>query len=66
MQYGMRYLLKGIFNVAIGELDKDGNDPPRREPDAAGKAKLEACASLSGLAEAWKALTAAQRKTLPT
>lgn len=26
-QYGMRYLLKGIFNVAIGENDRDGNDP---------------------------------------
>src|SRR5690606_9401338 len=25
MQYGMRYLLKGIFNVAIGEDDTDGN-----------------------------------------
>lgn len=24
--YGMRYLLKGIFNVAVGEDDKDGND----------------------------------------
>jgi len=24
--YGMRYLLKGIFNVAIGEEDQDGND----------------------------------------
>lgn len=28
MSYGMRYLLKGIFNVAIGEEDKDGNAPP--------------------------------------
>jgi hypothetical protein len=27
MSYGMRYLLKGIFNVAIGEDDTDGNDP---------------------------------------
>lgn len=27
-QYGMRYLLKGIFNVAIGEDDRDGNDEP--------------------------------------
>jgi hypothetical protein len=29
-QYGMRYLLKGIFNVAIGEEDTDGNQqkPP--------------------------------------
>lgn len=25
--YGARYLLKGIFNVAVGEDDKDGNDP---------------------------------------
>jgi hypothetical protein len=25
--YGARYLLKGIFNVAIGEDDRDGNDP---------------------------------------
>lgn len=24
--YAMRYLLKGIFNVAVGENDKDGND----------------------------------------
>jgi hypothetical protein len=28
-QYGMRYLLKGIFNVAIGEDDKDGNQPEK-------------------------------------
>lgn len=26
--YGMRYLLKGIFNVAVGEDDRDGNAPP--------------------------------------
>jgi len=25
--YGARYLLKGIFNVAVGEDDRDGNDP---------------------------------------
>ena len=25
MSYGMRYLLKGIFNVAVGEEDDDGN-----------------------------------------
>jgi hypothetical protein len=29
MQYGMRYLLKGIFNIAIGDLDNDGNGPTR-------------------------------------
>lgn len=27
MSYGMRYLLKLIFNIAIGEDDTDGNDP---------------------------------------
>lgn len=27
MSYGMRYLLKGIFNVAVGEDDRDGNVP---------------------------------------
>jgi hypothetical protein len=47
MQYGMRYLLKGIFNVAIGDLDNDGNQPKgAAEPDEEGKAKLEACGSL--------------------
>lgn len=30
--YGMRYLLKGIFNVAIGEDDDDGNSGPRAVP----------------------------------
>lgn len=29
MSYGMRYLLKGIFNVAIGEEDNDGNSTDR-------------------------------------
>jgi hypothetical protein len=27
MSYGMRYLLKMIFNIAVGEDDTDGNDP---------------------------------------
>lgn len=25
--YGMRYLLKGIFNIAVGDDDEDGNEP---------------------------------------
>lgn len=29
--YGMRYLLKGIFNVAVGEDDTDGNTPPAHD-----------------------------------
>jgi hypothetical protein len=43
-QYGMRYLLKGIFNVAIGEEDKDGNaDEPTisEEQEANIKALME-------------------------
>lgn len=31
MSYGMRYLLKMIFNVAIGEDDTDGNAPPAQQ-----------------------------------
>ena len=27
MSYGMRYLMKMIFNVAVGEYDTDGNEP---------------------------------------
>jgi hypothetical protein len=30
--YGSRYLLKGIFNVAIGEDDRDGNEPEHGGP----------------------------------
>ncbi|MCR4304969.1 MAG: ERF family protein [Gallionella sp.] len=60
-----RYTLKAICGVSEQGDDKDGGDEKRKvEPDAEGKAKLEACASLSSLAEAWKALTAAQRATL--
>jgi hypothetical protein len=65
MQYGMRYLLKAIFNIAIGDLDNDGNAPREESaPDPEGKKALEACGSLGSLQTAWKALTAAQRKTL--
>jgi ERF superfamily len=34
MSYGMRYLLKMIFNVAVGEDDQDGNAPHDREEPA--------------------------------
>jgi hypothetical protein len=33
MSYGMRYLLKMIFNVAIGEDDRDGNESDESLPD---------------------------------
>lgn len=32
--YGARYLLKGIWNVAVGEDDRDGNDPKGNLPEA--------------------------------
>lgn len=34
MSYGMRYLLKMIFNVAVGEDDNDGNEPAKPRPPA--------------------------------
>lgn len=47
--YGMRYLLKGIFNIAVGEEDTDGNDAKQVEankPPGYDKwaADLNACA----------------------
>lgn len=35
--YAMRYILKGIFNVAVGEEDADGND----EPDTIGPGQVK-------------------------
>lgn len=32
LSYGMRYLLKMIFNVAVGQDDVDGNDPQEAKP----------------------------------
>lgn len=44
MSYGMRYLLKMIFNVAVGEDDDDGNTPIAR-------VSAEQAATLQALAE---------------
>jgi len=33
MSYGMRYMLKNIFNIAIGEEDNDGNNAPQMDAD---------------------------------
>jgi hypothetical protein len=50
MSYGMRYLLKMIFNVAIGEDDNDGNAPPVGEPDVSDWiAKIDESASMGDL-----------------
>lgn len=34
VSYGMRYLLKMIFNVAVGQDDDDGNDAAQTHPEA--------------------------------
>jgi hypothetical protein len=65
--YLERYTLLAITGMAVRDQDDDGRDSEKKkevEPDAEGKAKLEACGSMAALAEAWKALTAAQRATL--
>lgn len=55
MQYGMRYLLKGIFNVAIGDEDTDGNAPtgmPAAEY-AEWVRKIEATTTKEAAKEVW-------------
>jgi hypothetical protein len=58
--YGARYLLKGIFNVAIGEYDNDGNDDVRmNENEYAVHLKAIDAASdekslMSAFGKAWK------------
>jgi hypothetical protein len=47
--YGMRYLLKGIFNVAVGEEDSDGNQPEDRSQD--GPISQEQAATIRALIE---------------
>jgi hypothetical protein len=59
-QYGMRYLLKGIWNVAVGEDDQDGNDPTTKVQAPEGyekwKADMTALADegIDALQAAWK------------
>lgn len=65
--YGMRYLLKMIFNVAVGEYDLDGNDPVQRQEVPAELLQAARDAALRGTAHyrAWYSmLTKDQRKAL--
>lgn len=65
VSYLERYTLKAICGVSEQGDDKDGGGGKEKvEPDAEGQKALEACGSMASLAEAWKALTAAQRATL--
>lgn len=57
MSYGARYLLKYIFNIAVGEEDTDGNDEGNVEKGWLEEQieELGRCESLEGLADAYKA-----------
>lgn len=52
--YGMRYLLKAIFNVAVGEEDRDGNQPDGMGADE--KDALLAAVEMVDSPETWEAL----------
>lgn len=53
MSYGMRYLLKLIFNVAIGEEDNDGNEDVEGLEDAI--ANIESAEDMQALQATFKA-----------
>lgn len=57
MQYGMRYLLKGIFNIAIGDEDRDGNDPPAMAKGVLDEwvKKIESATTKPAAKEIWQA-----------
>jgi len=66
MSYGMRYLLKMIFNVAIGEDDNDGNSPPSPQPIKAPAGYDQWRADMQALADdGLDALKAAWARTDP-
>jgi hypothetical protein len=64
--YLERYTLLAVTGLAAKDQDRDGASAGKApvEPDAAGQAVLEKCASLDGLAKAWAGLTKEQRATL--
>ena len=50
VSYGMRYLLKMIFNIAVGEGDNDGNGPGKGEPKLSDERYLELLSWIEGAA----------------
>ena len=70
--YGMRYLLKMIFNVAVGEYDLDGNDPEPQRPaptiaedrQAEIAAAFDACTTFDDLGKSWAALSADEKRAV--
>lgn len=67
MSYGMRYLLKMIFNVAIGEDDTDGNDPreaPECPPELLEAARAASMNGTEAFRAYWKRIGHSERKAL--
>lgn len=65
MAYGARYLLKGIFNISVGEDDDDGNMKRRTLDEAAKKGFLEmveACETVAQWQTLWNDMSAATTK----
>jgi hypothetical protein len=67
MSYGMRYLLKMIFNVAVGEEDDDGNGADGSAPPENPKLQAGRDAAMQGmeaLTKWWGGLSARDRSNL--
>ena len=67
MSYGARYLLKGIFNISVGEDDDDGNGIGNRHTMPEGQradfeAAIDALTDKSGAEALWKSISAATAK----
>lgn len=64
MAYGSRYLLKSIFNVAVGEDDTDSNPPSKMGEKAKADfaASIEQCADTKALESLWAEIAAACHK----
>lgn len=64
LSYGMRYLLKMIFNVAVGEDDRDGNEP-KQVTDPEGFADWSADFEIVAREQGLDALKSAWKKSDP-
>jgi hypothetical protein len=60
--YAKRYLLKDIFNIAIGEDDNDGNGPSAGLPDDRVREMLGEISRASNLDQLWKVYKFAYRE----
>jgi len=68
MSYGARYLLKGIFNIAVGEDDDDGNGrggghKMSEKQEADFDAAIDAITDIAGWQKVWESVLAASTAT---